>query len=259
MNMHLIKFQGANSVVHVRQFKLGEAIELSGKPQGKFEANTNEFIRSIVTKVEGELPLDPCLFPIDVRAAIICHYIAYHNGFKEGDFKIGKDQKYSDFLDRQSDAEYPEYIKAQKADPELFESPEVKGGFLKFHILNGYGAEALENLCKTKGEWLRGIMALQLRHTHEPEIDANLAAYAIYLKERIDTLAALDFNVMDNLMNLHDIAASQYPMLLWPDVDKDGILFLPYMAVRSTDEMEVVDITGTRFCVRHIYAGRTWL
>ena len=261
--MNVIDFYGGSSVVHIRQITLGEALDLSSMPQGRFETNTNQFLSQVVTHIEGYLPINTGLLPIDIRAAIVCHFIAYSNGFKDADFRVTDKTNYSDYLDRQSSSEFQEYITKVAKQGHRFPSPESTKEaalFLEFTILNGFGAEAWQNLCTNEKEWRIGLLALQLRPTHEKEIEPNLAAYTIYAKERIDKLKTLDLVKIDELMMIHDQACVEYPMLMWADVDDKGIVFVPFMQVRGNgDDSEVVESTTARFCVADIFAGRSWL
>lgn len=262
--MNVIDFYGGASVVHIKQITLGEALDLSAMPQGRPETNTNQFLSQVVTNIEGYLPINTGLLPIDIRAAVVCHFIAYSNGFENTDFDVIRGKtKYSDYLDHQSASEFKDYIARVKKSGHRYESPEstdTSALFLEFHILNGFGAEALQNLCKNESEWRIGAMALQLRHTTEPEIEPNLAAYTIYAKERIDKLKTLDLVKIDELMAIHDTACCEYPMLMWADFDNEGIVFIPYMYVRGSGlDNEVVESAAARFCVADIFTGRSWL
>lgn len=257
-DFNVLHFIGRDSVVNLRQLRLGEVLNLSGIQKPRMNEHINSlFLSYVITDIAGSLPKDVRLLPIDVRYAIICHYIAYaYNRTRESvkniNFKVSEHSKYSDYLDAASNDQ-------KIIESEMKRKSPIDDKFLKYVPLNGYALEVLEMRCKTRSEFLVGSIVFELRDAQESEIEANLAAYINYFDEKINSVHELgdfDFDALDELRNE---LTSFYPYLFWREFDDDGVCFAPYKMIRDIDDEGVASMPYARFCAHDIFKGKTWL
>jgi len=116
---------------------------------------------------------------VQERYLLVAQYISA-TCVGEADFPIGDEAKYSDYL---------------RMDKPLSLAP-IALGFdenWQLSLLYGWQAEALEDLCHTWQDWIFGCMAAQLVKADDselPTIETPVAAYQLWLKERITIFKA---------------------------------------------------------------------
>lgn len=224
--------------VTLRELAGDDAIYLCQLPKEEPERGASELIQRIV--VPSEAPrqgqeTDPRLWSVQERALVIAHYLAHVIG---GDFAIGDDAKFSDYLIRDGVG----------APPDAVEIGEVSGKRWMLQPLLGWHAESIERiilageLWSNRAGWLIGAMAAQMYHVEQGPLTCHDAVDAVIdkaLEERAKAIVKTPESEMMMLVALYEQHCSRMDHTFAMALGDDGVMFLP--------AQEVPDLPPARF------------
>lgn len=148
----------------------------------KHEATVDRFLRYVTGFDTSGIGLDPMAMSVQERAMLVCQYLSVV--LDDGpDFSVGTDMHLSDFLDLEADS-YPDEVVAGEIEDE----PVYMGQLLGRHVVD------LESICKSRADWIIGMMACQIRIASEPPVDVLALTEAQrlgWLDGRIEAISSM--------------------------------------------------------------------
>ena len=208
--------------VRPRELSLGEAIAILKLPGQRYELVTTEFLRQVAdgaTAPTSTHVTDPRLWTVQERALLVCHYLAQVSG-TDPDIAVGEVGKLSDYVVFDSD------LKVEGVDVGL-----VAGQRRTVRPLLGAHAEALERLCRERGDWIVGAMACQITTGDEPPLDllgAGDVALLGDIQARMDAVRNLPESDFEALLGAWSMACGrELHHFFSVNFDDGGLVFDP--------------------------------
>ncbi|WP_292999988.1 hypothetical protein [Nevskia sp.] len=204
---------------------MGEAIRLLSMHPTRYEAAATEFLHAVITEAaqpSSSFVADPLAMTVQERTFLVCHYLATMS--EEGDFAVGDDARYSDYLHVGRD--FP-------LEPAISLGG-IAGATWTLHPLLGAHAEAIERLqledpASSRFHWVTGAMAAQLRKADERAPDAVIAhaEFLDWLRSRMAWMKLLAESDYAELFGAYWIANQQAAHFFQIDFDRHGVLCQP--------------------------------
>ncbi len=216
--------------VRLRELRLGEAIAICKLPADRLELTVSEFLRHVADGAERPTDrhvADPRLWTVAERIRVVCHYLS-HTSDSGMDFEVGDGARLSHYVELAEDlpADSIKLSRVGEADVSMWP-------------LLGAHAEMLERVCKTRGDWMIGLMACQVGADAFPELTAmsELAALQAVV-DRIDAVKAMPESAFEELVAAYaqGQAALQHFFVLGHD--DQGLVCLP------RDHVDGAGVTG---------------
>lgn len=203
--------------VRMRELTLGDAIALCALPQERPEAVTTELLRKVAADAESTAPYvgDPRLWTVEERALAMCHYMARVSPLGSN-FDVG-DGKFTDYVRLDRDLAQPHH-----------DIGDVGGVRMVVRPLLGVHVEMLERMCENAGDWLLGVLAMQVWEAQESMPnwaalpDAELLAL---VTKRLAAVRALPESEFEALLAGHVAGSLALQHFFEPTVSGDGIVF----------------------------------
>lgn len=172
--------------VTLKELTLGQAIGICKLSPERYELGHTELLRQIAADATQPVPkfvTDPRLWTIEERMLLVTTYLS-RVAMDGPDFSVGT-RALSDFVDFNLDLKQEETDLGVVADKERVMRP-----------LLGIHAQALELLCSSRGDWIRGAMACQVfEKDTAPAADfwAGMSDMDVmaWVKERMDAILEL--------------------------------------------------------------------
>ncbi|WP_374566056.1 hypothetical protein [Ideonella sp.] len=205
--------------VRLRELRLGEAIAICKLPADRLELTVSEFLRHVADGAERPTDrhiTDPRLWTAAERTRVVCHYLS-HTSDSGMDFEVGDGARLSHYVEL-----------AQDLPSEVVKLGRVGGSDVSMWPLLGAHAEVLERLCKTRGDWMIGLMACQVGSDPLPDLTtmSELAALQA-VSDRLDAVRAMPESAFEELVAAyaHGQTALQHFFVLGHD--NLGLVCLP--------------------------------
>lgn len=147
--------------VRLQELALGQAIDLCELPAERHELTATELLRYSAVKADAPLPryvTEPALWTVEERTLLVCHYLS-HVASDGPDFAVGGG-KLSDYVMFDRDL-----------TQDSTDLGEVAGHRRVMMPLLGIHAQTLETRCKSRGDWIIGAIACQIRREDDAEVD----------------------------------------------------------------------------------------
>lgn len=216
--------------VDLEELAGADAIYLCQLPSHRVERGTTELLqRIVVTTAEprrGQV-IDQRLWSVQERAFVVAHYLA---GLLQGDFKIGENGKYSDYLIEGGIGDPPPAVNIGEVDGEAwFMQP-----------LLGWHAEAIERLViaeeltSNRPGWLVGAMAAQLYSVSEGPLECYDQTDAVIdqaMVEKATKILKKKEGVFMTLVGLYYQHLRELDHTFILSIGDDGFCFLPASGV----------------------------
>lgn len=207
--------------LRLTELTLGQAIDLCKLPGERNELTTTELLRGVAAGADQPLPryvTDPLLWTVQERTLLVCEYMA-HVTSDGPDFAVGDVGHLSDYVmfDRDLDADQIDLgTVAEKA--------------CTLRPLLGVHAQALEVLCKTRGDWIIGAIACQIFVASEAVPDwSSMSDIAMmdWVRGRMDRLKLLPESLFEELFAAYWGGTDKLAHFFSVDFDDDGLVYLP--------------------------------
>jgi len=205
--------------VRLRELRLGEAIAICKLPAERLELTVSEFLRHVADAAERPTDrhvTDPRLWTVAERTRVVCHYLS-HTSDSGMDFEVGDGACLSHYVEL-----------AQDLPAESVKVGQVGEVDVSMWPLLGAHAEALERLCKTRGDWMIGLMACQVGAEPLPDLTAMSELVALQaVSDRMDAVKAMPESAFEELIAsyAHGLTALQHFFVLGHD--DQGLVCLP--------------------------------
>jgi len=205
--------------VRLRELKLGEAIAICKLPAERLELTVTEFLRHVADGADRPTDThvtDPRQWTVQERARVVCHYLS-HTSESGMDFEVGDSAKLSDYVELAEDL--------PAASVSL---GHVAGADARLWPLLGAHAEVLERLCKTRGEWLIGLLACQVGAAPLPDLTALGEMQAIeVVNARIEAVRSLPESHFEEVFAAYSLALSTLQHFFVMSHDDKGLVWQP--------------------------------
>lgn len=205
--------------VRLRELKLGEAIAICKLPADRLELTVSEFLRHVADGAERPTDrhiTDPRLWTVGERTRVVCHYLS-HTSDGGMDFEVGDGGRLSHYVEL-----------AQDLPAETVKVGQVGGVDVSIWPLLGIQAEMLERLCKSRGDWVIGMMACQVGTHPLPDLTAigELAALQA-VSDRIDAVKTMPESAFEELVAAYARGQAALQHFFVIGHDDQGLVCLP--------------------------------
>ncbi len=205
--------------VRLRELRLGEAIAICKLPADRLELTVSEFLRHVADAAERPTDrhiTDPRLWTVAERTRVVCHYLS-HTSDSGMDFEVGEGARLSHYVEL-----------AQDLPTESVKLGRVGEVDVSMWPLLGAHAEVLERMCKTRGDWMIGLMACQVGADPLPDLTevSELAALQT-VSGRIDAVRALPESAFEELVAAYAQGQGTLEHFFVLGHDDQGLVCLP--------------------------------
>lgn len=202
--------------VTLKELSLDEAISMCKIPETRHEAAITQFLRFSAEGADQPRPeyvTDPRLWTVSERLRLVVQYLTFVAD--DGpDFSVGS-RRLLDYIDFTAEAEAL-----------VIEGIEVDGIEMQMRPLLGIQAEALENLCKDRGEWMTGCIASQIVPVGQSPAWDDMPDVAVlaWHKARIEELRAKPESHFERLIPIFMDGQEALRQFFHLGVSDDGIV-----------------------------------
>lgn len=203
--IHFPRFRSSRIDAQLRELTIGQAIEIAAFGDNKHEATATKFLSFAIEESTGA-EVDPRLWTIQERTAVISHYLAHTSDGDKNFEVVGgiEPGRYLDYLD--GDHDY---------SSESIELGVVGGDTWSISHAVGAHSVIMEDICQNHLDWILADMAVRLNMAGETKPDPlrDAGAYADWLRGRMTVFKAYpesDFGALiiayqHGLGNLHHL------------------------------------------------------
>lgn len=165
--------------VQLRELTISEAVALAATTPGRHEAGVAEMLRHVVKSAGGEHS-EPGRWTVQERMLVVGHYLSCVSD--AADFELGS-SRFSSYLDHQHDSA-----------PQSVDIGELCGDRWECRQLTGDQAAAMEQVCRSRFDWVRADMAARMHCAGDaapPDASAEPGRYADWLSDRVKAFGHL--------------------------------------------------------------------
>lgn len=216
------KIRTSRVSVALRELTLDQAITMCRIPSNRHEAAVSQFLKFAASEADAPTSAhvkDQRLWTVSERIRLVVQYLM---GVTDDgpDFALGSGQsaRLSHYID----------FTAEPATMVLT-GIDVGGGPLEMRPLLGLQAEALEQLCSNRGEWMLGCIAAQLVPAGESPDWAAMSDVAVlsWHKARIEAIRAGSESHFERLIPVFLEGQIELRQFFHLGVGDDGIVCMP--------------------------------
>lgn len=206
--------------VALKELSLDQAIALCRIPSSRHEEAISKFLKYAAAGAEcpaAGYVVDQRMWTVSERLRLVVQYLM---GVADDgpDFSVGKSARLSSYID------FTEEAKALVID-----GIDVGAGPMEMRPLLGLQAEALEQLCNSRGEWMIGCIAAQILPVAEvPNWDGmSDVAILAWHKARMDAVRGMSESQFERLVSVFLDGQSALRQFFHLGVGDDGIVCMP--------------------------------
>lgn len=219
-------------MVHLRELKMGEALELARMPELLLEARLTKFLSAILEDAALALSLS-----VQERYFLLMQYLSVQDGSP-----LTTNANFNKYL----------LIPSQR---EPWQQSIVSDGLTVNH-LTGNQAEILETLCEDVADWVLGAMAFQCELTGVdwptlPKNNPKNSELSLVMRDRIAILESMDQSIFNNLYEHYLFSCDRLSRFIKTGFDAKGVIVLggadvdaPARFRASTSLIGIIDRLG---------------